>query len=257
MRNARDPRRRNRKLGTPDFAWRDRGSWAPRYEIPWPGWEDRAPGERWVPQHVKERTVHGRSLRIVVERPLQAWSHACTPDDVVDVLSRLPSADVAGIGLVVLLQPARKEEQLRSVWGRLHWATEFRGYVGPAVTLSAQNLARPTLRWPRSLSPDAQEELERLRATGFAIRSGRREWVIELDLPTVRRWQRERTLPHEVGHWVDFRRRVLAHTGRENVADAVEHPDYDLLLGRWGRRPHRERERFANAYADAQTVPRP
>jgi hypothetical protein len=251
MRSGRDPTRRNRKLGTPDFAWRDRGEGMPPFEIPWPRWEQRSPGERWTPQRVEEHTVHGRTLQIVVERPLSGWVHACAPEDVVEVLGRLPAPDTEGLGLVVLLQPRRKEDALRPVWGRLHWTTRFRGYAGPAVTLSAYDLRRPVLRWSRSLWPEGQDELDRLRAVGFAITEGRREYGIHLEPATVRRWHRERTLPHEVGHWIDFRRRVIEPTGTRDAAEAETHPDYPALIERWRSRPWRERERFADAYADA------
>src|SRR3954451_10164299 len=251
MRSGRDPTRRNRKRGTPDFAWRDRGEGMPSFEIPWPEWEQRSPGERWTPQRVEEHTVHGRTLRIVVERPLSGWVHACVPEDVVEVLGRLPAPDTEGLGLVVLLQPKRKEDMLRPVWGRIHWTSRFRGYAGPAVTLAALDLRRPVLRWSRSLWPEGQDELDRLRTAGFVITEGRREYGIRLEPVALRRWQRERTLPHEVGHWVDFRRRVIEPTGTRDAAEAQTHRDYPALIERWVNRPWREGGRFGHAYADA------
>ena len=57
------------------------------------------------------------------------------------------------------------------------------------------------------------------------------------------------TLPHEVGHWVDFRRHVLGPLGVETVAEAITHPAYRDLMDRWYARPEREREEFAHSYA--------
>src|SRR3954451_763459 len=102
MRNGREPTRRNRKRGTPDFAGRDRGEGPPPFAVPWPRWEERSPSERWTPHQVEERTVHGRRLRIVVDRTLSGWEPSCSPDDVVEVLANLPSPDTEGLGLVVL-----------------------------------------------------------------------------------------------------------------------------------------------------------
>src|SRR5215218_649584 len=150
MRNGRDPTRRNRKRGTPDFAWRDRGDRTPPFRIPWPRWEQRSPGARFTPDRVEERTVHGRRLRIVVERALDGFEHACDPEDVVEVLEQLPSSDTEGLGLVVFRQPTRKEDRLDLLWGSIHYTTRFRGYVGPAVTLVARDLRRPVLWWSRS-----------------------------------------------------------------------------------------------------------
>ena len=118
------------------------------------------------------------------------------------------------------------------------------------MTLLALDLERPVLRWRRSLWPEDQEELARLRTAGFAISEGRRAYEILLEPAAVRRWHRERTLPHEVGHWVDFRRRVIEPTGKRDIAAAQAHSEYPALLERWRRRPHRERERFADGYAD-------
>jgi hypothetical protein len=250
MRSGRDPTRRNRKRGTPDFAWRDRGEGPPPFDIPWPRWEHRGPGARFTPDRVVERTIHGRKLQIVVERPLSGFDHACDPEDVVDVLERLPSPDTEGLGLVVLRQPTRKEDRLALIWGCIYYTTRFRGYVGPVVTLVARDLRRPVLRWPRSLWPEWEEELHRLRATGFAIAEGRRDYAITVETTALRRWQREQVLPHEVGHWVDFRRRVLDPTGARTLDEARTHPDYPMLIQRWRNRSPREAERFANAYAD-------
>src|SRR3954464_9942902 len=90
-----------------------------------------------------------------------------------------------------------------------------------------------------------------MRAAGFAITEGRREYGITLEPAAFRRWQRDHVLPHEVGHWVDFRRRVVAPTGRRDAAEAQTHPEYPALIKRWINRSLRECERFADAYADA------
>jgi hypothetical protein len=187
----------------------------------------------------------------VTERLRTASAHACTAVDVCGVLGCLPAADVAGIGLVVLRQPTRKEDILRPAWGRMHWCVQFRGYTGPAVALDAVDFNRPSLRLSRSLSPDQAGELHRMRQVGFAVSETRRGYDILLTPELVRNWLLARTLPHEVGHWVDLRRRLLDPLGAGSVQDAFDMPGYDDLAARWSARPLREREHSADRYADS------
>lgn len=244
------PERRNRKLGTPDWAWRDKPDAQEGFAVPWPTWEHRTPEERWTPDEIEQHQVHGRTVMVVAEKPRAGSAHVCTPADVCGIMGCLPAADVAGIGLVVLRQPTRKEDILRPAWGRMHWCVEFRGYNGPAVVLDAVDFSRPRLRWPRSLSPDQAQELQRMRQLGFTVAETRRGYDILLTPEQVRRWLLTRTLPHEVGHWVDLRRRVLDPLEASSAAEAYRMPGYDELAARWSARPQREREQSADGYAD-------
>jgi hypothetical protein len=187
----------------------------------------------------------------VTERLLAGCEHMCRVDWVCGAIGALSAADVDGIGLVVLRQPTRKEMTLRSDWGAISWCVEFRGYTGPAITLDATDCDRPWLNWSRSLSPDDMLELERMRDHLFNVQPSRRGYSIELDSRSVAVWQLCRTLPHEVGHWVDFRLRVIEPLGVATAAEAVAHPGYRERLERWSARPHREAEEFANRYADS------
>ena len=65
----------------------------------------------------------------------------------------------------------------------------------------------------------------------------------------LRRWQLAMTVPHEVGHWVDFRHWVLGPLRVNSGAEAVDHPRYEALIDRWCARPEQEREEFAFRYA--------
>jgi hypothetical protein len=218
--------------------------------VPWPAWEPRLPEESWEAEAIGECVVHGQPTMVVSERPRAGSAHACTPTAVCAVLECLPAGDVAGIGLVVLRQPTRKQEILIPAWGRMHWCTEFHGYTGPAIALDAVDFDRPRLRWSRSLSPDQGKELDRMRDLGFAVSETRRSYDILLSPEHVRRWQLMRTLPHEVGHWVDFRERVLDPLEAISAPDVFHTREYGDLLSRWGERPPREREQRADRYAD-------
>jgi len=106
-----------------------------------------------------------------------------------------------------------------------------------------------TLRWPRSLTPEDVEELGRLRAAGFSVQPARRGHDVQLDAVSVHRWLLSRTVPHEVGHWVDYRRRVL-----DPLSDDASAAEYHALVDRWMQRPRLEREAFADRYADAMSA---
>jgi hypothetical protein len=89
-----------------------------------------------------------------------------------------------------------------------------------------------------------------MRQFGFAVTETKRNYEILLTPEHMRRWVLGRTLPHEVGHWVDFRQRVLDPLSAINTPDVYNTRGYEDLLSRWWGRPHREREQFADRYAD-------
>ena len=80
----------------------------------------------------------------------------------------------------------------------------------------------------KSLTPDQQVELERLRGDGHSITTTKRNHVISLSLDSVRSTQLYRTLLHEIGH----------------------HVDYSQNRDRFTAKLASERETFAHKYAD-------
>jgi hypothetical protein len=174
------------------------------------------------------RRLHGIDRRVLVEPPRPDSAYAVTPDELCWMLTAVREPALAGVTLFVLRQPTRKQELLRSVWGRMLFDAEIAGEAGPALILEAVSLER-ALRWPRSLDPESMRELERLRADGHPICATRRHYVIEPSLAAARRTQL-RTVLHELGHWVDWRR---------SPSEAA-----------YWQRPTREREEFAHRYAD-------
>ena len=85
------------------------------------------------------------------------------------------------------------------------------------------------LKWSKSLTPEDAKELKRLERDGHKITLDKRNYVIETTLETTRATQLFRTIPHEVGHNVDFH-----STGYNEYCS----------------KPHSEREAFAHRYAD-------
>jgi len=208
-------------------------------------WEERSSSSRWDPVTVTEIDVHGKSVTVVTDRLRKGYSFACSVEDIQLVLNALPKKDVDGIGLVALHQQSSKENTFRSFWGCINWITDFRGYSGPTIALSAFEHAKPQLTWGRKLSPQEQAELERLRTIGFKVEESRKAYKIYLDLKTVRRYQLLYTLPHEVGHWVDYLRLVVEPAKASSDPDETEYQLFDKFFT---KRPTKDKEDAAWRY---------
>lgn len=178
--------------------------------------------------HVVERRVKGKFITILVERTRVDCVHACTVDDLVFLLSHLPEADLAHFNLIILRQPKRKEAILSSCWGRAVFWVSVDKYEGPAIILEAQSLAKP-LRWAKSLSPDRQHELERLKQDGHKVEADKRYHIITPTLEAIRATQLYRTLLHEIGHHIDYERTECEQ---------------------WDQKTSLEKETFAHQHAD-------
>lgn len=239
MQNGRNPTRRNRNIGTARQGHgqnnrhrvpgerRVRGRWAVFYE--------RLTGgtEIW-------RAVGPRNIRFVVEPTRDDAAHALTLDDLVRILEFIPSAHLTTIQMIVLRQPKRKEEMLAPVWGRFVYEYVFRDYVGRAIVLDAFTKGTE-IKWPRRHHPEDASEFERLRADGHPIEETKRAYVIRPTFDSWRTTQLYRTLPHEIGHWVQW---------LECVEWDDREPCRDVREQRFWSIPRAEREAFANRYAD-------
>jgi hypothetical protein len=101
------------------------------------------------------------------------------------------------------------------------------------------------VKFGKSLSGEGMAELERLKSDGHEIRPTSRNHTIVPTLESCRATQLYRTLPHELGHWVDFLEKV------QRPATALPDLDtYGELVERFHIRPHREKEQFAHSYAE-------
>ena len=221
MKRGWDATRRNRNIGTANQGLGQDN----RLVIPWCGL-------KIYYQNLNEykivlRQVHSRSLPFIVERTRADSCHACTIDDIAHVLQHVPSSDFFGIDFIVLRQPKRKEEIINPVWGRIAYFAEIGAHQGRAIFLEALNPSKP-MRWSKSLTPDRQQELERLSGDGHEIVTTRHDHTINVNLESIRATQLYRTLLHEIGHSVD--------TDRDPVA--------------FDRKSSLEKETFAHQYAD-------
>lgn len=232
----RDARRRNRNIGTP-LAGRGKNN---RNVIP-ERWSD--PTRYWnslkSPVVVK-REVHGNPVGFVIEAPRTGNAHACTVEDVCEILRLLPKHHARDISLVVMRQPTRRQETLAPVWGRLGYWTEICSLAGPGIYLEAKD-ASISLDWPLSLTPEQQRELTRLAKDGHVVERHKRGHRIVSTYGSIRNTQLYRTVPHEVGHWVDY----LTF----DAGEGVEYGSTEFWELYYAK-PSKDKEDFAHRYAD-------
>jgi hypothetical protein len=207
--------------------------------VPEPWADARRYWERLDGPVIVERIAGGKTLPFVVEAPRSPYFHPCTVDDLVQLIELLPSEDLDGIAFVALRQPSRKQALLSLVWGRLVYEAEVAGLSGPALILEAQD-SRRALQWPKSLQPWVAVELENLRSDGHEVTSDGRRFCVHSGPEALRATQLFRTVPHEVGHYVDYRRRVIELSSSE--------AELERNLGLFWSRPAREREECADRF---------
>ena len=233
-----NPTRRNRNIGTKHAGYGQDN----KLVIPWAWADNRIFYERLVDPVVVESQVGSVSKHVIIEPTLKGFTHACTVDDIQRLLELIPVEHINDITAFVLRQPKRKEQILSSVWGRLIYSSDLCGFSGPTVYLEAQNFEQP-LKWSKSLTPEGAKELERLREDGHVVVTDKRQHIINSTLDTIRNTQLYRTLPHEIGHYVDYLTKV-EEPSKDNL-------DRWLVLNeKYHSRPSQERESFAHRYAD-------
>ncbi|MGR4866168.1 hypothetical protein [Caulobacter sp. LARHSG274] len=239
------PTRRNRNIGT---AKQGHGA-DNRLVVPWPSSEERVWYAMLGPHQRFRIPIAGYEMLFVVEENHGGCVHACSAADIARMLEHLPRSDWGGLAAIVLRQPKRKERILRPAWGRLsyHAGLGRQGRPsfceGPMVFIEAVDLSRP-IEWSASLGPESQAELSRLSADGHDVRQVGSRWVVTPSLEAVRATQLYRTLPHEIGHHVDWLEKV------ERIP-ASGPDDWDAREAAFFARPREEREAFAHRYADA------
>jgi hypothetical protein len=176
-----------------------------------------------------ERIVEGYLITFLVEETRKGCVHGSTVDDINHVLQNVPAADLEDLPLIILRQPKRKEEIINPAWGRYIYYAEIDKYYGSAISLEAVDLSKPSRR-SKSLSPDEQIELERLKDDGHFIETTKRHHLVSATLKSVRATQLYRTLLHELGHHVDrMRNEELFKTKTPKDKETFAHKYADEL----------------------------
>src|SRR5262249_22912475 len=119
MRSGWNPVRRNRNIGTAESGH----GLADRLVIP-ERWRDT---RRFWEKLRNPVSLEVNGFAFLVEPCLPGFAYAVTVDDIVKLLGFLPRDDVAGLQVIVLRQPTRKQRLLSRVWGRLIYFAEFGG----------------------------------------------------------------------------------------------------------------------------------
>ncbi|WP_375562097.1 hypothetical protein ACE193_05990 [Bernardetia sp. OM2101] len=235
-----NPIRRNRNIGT---AKQGHGQ-DNKLVVPFPSVEMKSFFERLGEYKTIEKIVKGHKFRFIIEKTRKNSFHACTIEDIEQLLLQIPKEDYGDLELIILRQPTRKEENLKPVWGRLIYSYEFEKDFFPAVILEAVDLER-TFKWTKKLDIDSQKELKRLKEDGHKIVTEKRYYESEYELDAIRATQLYRTLPHEFGHFVHYLEMV--------ERPATEEEEYEEWEKRWNNYhnlPKSEKESFAHLYAD-------
>ena len=220
-----NPTRRNRNIGTAKQGYGQNNYMS----IP-SSWHDFSIFYEKLRNPVRlTQTINGKDIIFLIEEPLTDYRHCCTVDDICQMLSNIPGNDWSALDIVVLRQPTRKQKILSSVWGRLSYFYEYKEMSGVAIVLEAQP-RDDVLIWSKSLSPDAQKEIDRLSDDGHEIKFDKKCITIRSELSACRNTQLFRTLPHEIGHFCHYTKinndqRYQSIPGSEKEAAAHRYAD--------------------------------
>jgi len=232
----RDPRRRNRNIGTSKS-----GRGQDNKNVVPDRWSDLTIYWQKLDSPITvQKQVQGSVVTFIIEPTLEGCFHSCTIEDVCGVLELVPIQHLQGIELIILRQPTRRQQILAPVWGRLGYWNEIVGLSGPGIYLEAQRFPR-TESWPLSLTPQDKTELERLEKDGHNVRRNKRSYEISSTFESIRSTQLFRTLPHEIGHYVDY----VQTSARFDMEE-----EFEEFWNLCDAKPHHDKEAFAHRYAD-------
>lgn len=151
-----------------------------------------------------KRFIKKKEYTFLVEHTRKNSYHACTIDDIVQILSFIPESDIKDLHLIILRQPKRKEEILKPVWGRFcHFFGVDKRFEGPAIILEAMDFSRK-IKWEKSQTPEDKKEFERLIADGQKYIENKNEYIIQPKIFTTRKNQLYRNFLQEIGHYVQY-----------------------------------------------------
>ncbi len=245
MRSGYNPLRRNRNIGTSKQGHGRNNA----LTIPLVCHADRIWWENLGAHNVLHRKIGSLEFVFVIEQVREDCTHACTVGDVCHLLSLVPPLDLESLQTFVFRQSTRKQWSVSPAWGRLAYTAElgFVGqeaqYRGPTIFLEAIN-PQAEWKWNRSLGPSDALEIARLREDGHRVVDTGKEFVFYSSLQSVRATQLYRTLPHEIGHWVDWLEKVERPAAKSPFA-------FDALSNKYFAKSEQEREQFAHRYAEA------
>lgn len=214
-----NPIRRNRKIGTKDHGFGQNN----HLVIPESWHSLKTFCEKLSPCDHLVCEVNGHEILFIVQHTKPDWFYPCTVADIRRVLEQVPVQDVSLIDFIVLRQSTCKQRILQPAWGRARYYFEVDSQRnGQAIILEA---CKPEpYQWQKKFfgTPDRLRELARLIKDGHEVRKERRSVLIRPDVESLRNTVLYRTLLHEVGHLVDFARRI----DEDGESTAMEKEDF-------------------------------
>ena len=195
-----NPIRRNRNIGTAKQGFRKRK----KFGLTEYWRENKVFFEKYSKYQKVRREINGEIFTFVVEKTRKNCFHACTIDDVAEMLKHISPDSFPGLRTIVFRQPKRKEVFFSSVWGRLVLGYLFEKQIESVIVLEAVDFDYSVSKWSKKLNPDDEKELDRLRNDGFEGIETKRHFELKLTLEDVRNVQLYRTIPHEIGHYVQW-----------------------------------------------------
>jgi hypothetical protein len=237
--SAWNPVRRNKNIGTSKSGYKENN----KFVVPDRWCDYRVFWERLIDPVVIPLEINTHEITLLVEPVKEGYIHACTPADITKVLELIKVEHLEEIELIVFRQPKKKEEILKPVWGRFIYYADIGKYSGPGVYLEAVPKGK-VMKWGNKLDSYDKKELRSLEKDGHKIERVKRGYNIHTTSESVRNTQLFRTLPHEIGHAVDY----LYHSLRPSV-EAVTEAESDYISEAYNSKPSLDKEEFAHRYA--------
>ncbi|MBN2693275.1 hypothetical protein JXR93_01310 [bacterium] len=189
-----------------------------------------------------KKEIFDKEIVFIIEKTKKDYSYSVTVDDIISLLKQIPKDDWSGINHFFFRQAKRKEEIFQPVWGRLGYNVNICGFKGAAIVLEAVK-DNFIIKWSKSLDSETKKEFNRLISDGHQIEDNGRLYLIKTSKESIRNTQLYRTIIHEIGHWVHWKKEVL-EPSKKGL-------DYDKLNNRYHYKiSRREKEIFAHNYAD-------
>jgi hypothetical protein len=234
-----NPTKRNRNIGTEKSGYSKNN----KFVVP-EKWRDfKVFWERLTNPIIIPIIINNHQITMLVEPTNVGYIHASTPHDIIQVLELIPQEHLIEIEIVVLRQPKKKEEILRPVWGRFIYYADLGKYSGAGVYLEAVEASK-VIKWTDKLSPFETKELKALENDGHRIEKVKRGYDIHTTPESVRKTQLFRTLPHEIGHAVDY-----LYNSVKPSAKANSDTELDYITNTFYSKTSLDKEEFANRYA--------
>lgn len=234
-----NPLRRNRNIGTAKSG----ASKENKLKIPERWCDFKIFWERLSNPVIIPISVGEHSITMFVEPPRDGYVHAVTPQDIIRVLELVEKEHLEEIEIIVLRQPTRKDEILNPAWGIFVYYADLGKYSGPGIYLQAQERGKE-IRWKKRLTPFELNELKRLKMDGHRVSDNRKNYIVTTTPDSVRNTQLFRTLPHEIGHSVDY----LIHSLNPSV-QAKSESESNYISSKYDSKPSHDKEEFAHRYA--------